>query len=384
MKKIFHDKEANPKVKWDPNIYLPIFLILTLVALFNSLQVYYTLPSRAQSSSYLIRIVVTKLFYFWYFLVPAYVIQRLSKKLQLNAIMFFRWLIIHLMTLGASFILHEIISINIDRLFLNKAFPTALFMLFNNPFVWIEMLVYALFLLSFYLMEYRRINHENEIKCSQLEIQLVRSKLKELRSKIQPSFLFNTLQTILDMIRKRRNRDANHILSLLSDFLRTTIYDTERDEVSLEEEVRFLNQYLEIEKIRNPKTFEILWEIKPYTSNSIVPNFLLQPIIEEMIYYSSDRGICLDGIKITSKRTAGDLELIINCNFHQAIISIDSAIVEVPVLEMTKERLSQLYGKNQELKIEIISGIGFQINILIPFREMKVESEGTFVMESVL
>ena len=100
-----------------------------------------------------------------------------------------------------------------------KLKATIWYVLFNNPSVWIEAFVYVLFLLSFTLLEYRRMTQENEIRCSQLEMELIRSKLQEIRSKIQPTFLFNTLQTILELIRLTEIKMRIIFSLYLSDFL---------------------------------------------------------------------------------------------------------------------------------------------------------------------
>jgi LytS/YehU family sensor histidine kinase len=233
-------------------------------------------------------------------------------------------------------------------------------------------------------MEYRKKSLENEIKCSQLEVQLVRSKLQEIRSKIQPTFLFNTLQTILSLIRTHRNKDANHILSLLSDFLRTTVYDNEREEISLEEEVRFLNQYLEIEKVRSSHTFSVHEDIEQRVAKAIVPNFILQPIVEELVYRNSGRDALQHEIIIRAYKAGEQLEVMIE---DKGIAAAASPMKEEEggiVLDITKERLSHLYGDQQNLTVHLSQEGGAVVKIRIPFKEMIVESEGTFIVESAL
>lgn len=283
---------ASFKALLDFNIFIPLFLILTLIAMVYSFQVYYTVQTGAASPSILLRILLSKLIYCWYFSFLALVVQWHSKRIRFARKIFGRWFLIHLITLVISFFIHEMFSLGVDTLIWGtKLKATLWYVLLNNPSVWIETLVYILFLLSFSLLEYRKISQENEVRCSQLEVQLIRSKLQEIRSKIQPTFLFNTLQTILVLIRTHRNKDANHILSLLSDFLRTTVYDNERDEISLEEEVRFLNQYLEIEKVRSSHTLYIHEDIERSVAKAIVPNFILQPIVEELVYRNPERDV---------------------------------------------------------------------------------------------
>jgi LytS/YehU family sensor histidine kinase len=284
-----------------------------------------------------------------------------------------------------SFFIHESLSLGADTLIWGtKLKATLLYVLFNNPSVWIETLVYILFLLSFSLMEYRRMSQENEIRCSQLEVQIIRSKLQEIRSKIQPTFLFNTLQTILELIRTHRNKDANHILSLLSDFLRTTVYDNERDEITLEEEMRFLNQYLEIEKVRSSYTFSVHEDIERCVSNAVVPNFILQPIVEELVYRNFGQNTTQHEIVIRAYKAEEQLEVMIEDHGIETTGSLIGKEEKGIVLDITKERLLHLYGDQQNLTVQLTREGGVLVKIRVPFREMNIESEGTLVVESAL
>jgi two-component system, LytTR family, sensor kinase len=235
--------------------------------------------------------------------------------------------------------------------------------------------------LSFSLLEFRRISKENETRCSQLEEQLIRSKLQEIRSKIQPTFLFNTLQTILELIRTHRNKDANQILSLLSDFLRTTVYDNERDEITLEEEVHFLNQYLEIENVRSSRTFTVHEEIERNVSDAIVPNFILQPIVEELIYRNAVPGTPRHEISIKAYKADGLLEMMIEDRGMKTNGTSSGEELEGVVFDITKERLSHLYGNRQNLTVQLNQNGGALVKIRIPYKEMIVESEGTLIVE---
>jgi two-component system, LytTR family, sensor kinase len=238
--------------------------------------------------------------------------------------------------------------------------------------------------LIFTLMDFRRMSQENELKCSQLEAQLIRSKIQEIRSKIQPTFLFNTLQTILELIRTNRNKDANHILSLLSDFLRTTVYDTERDEITLEEEVRFLNQYLEIEKVRSNRVFNVLEDIEQQVSNAVVPNFILQPIVEELVYRNAGRDLPRHDIAIKACKADSLLEVTITDRRMNSAPNLDREEVQGPVFEITKERITHLYGDQQTLTVHMNSEGETCVRIRIPLKELHAESEGIFVVEGAL
>jgi two-component system, LytTR family, sensor kinase len=376
---------SSSRTHLDINVFVPLFSILTLIALVISFQAYYSIQSGTASLPILFRILLSKLVYCWYFSILALVVQWHSKRTQFTRKTVVRWSLIHLTTLVVSFFIHESLSLGADTLIWGtKLKATLLYVLFNNPSVWIETLVYILFLLSFSLMEYRRMSQENEIRCSQLEVQIIRSKLQEIRSKIQPTFLFNTLQTILELIRTHRNKDANHILSLLSDFLRTTVYDNERDEITLEEEMRFLNQYLEIEKVRSSYTFSVHEDIERCVSNAVVPNFILQPIVEELVYRNFGQNTTQHEIVIRAYKAEEQLEVMIEDHGIETTGSLIGKEEKGIVLDITKERLLHLYGDQQNLTVQLTREGGVLVKIRVPFREMNIESEGTLVVESAL
>ncbi|HLP15610.1 MAG TPA: histidine kinase [Bacteroidota bacterium] len=225
------NRSGSIRPPFESTIYLPLFLVLTLAACLNAYQIS-ALPvaGEAPETAGFLSILAARLVYFWYFLLLAACVHWNSLHVRLSRATALRWLGVHLATLTLSFIVHEAIVFGVATLLGLRAgsgVSEVYVRLFNNPAVWIEIFVYVLLLLFFSLLEYRRISRENELACAELEAGLAKTKLRELRTQIQPEFLFTTLATILALVREKRNGDANRILSLLGDFLRTTVYDTD-------------------------------------------------------------------------------------------------------------------------------------------------------------
>jgi len=236
-------------------LFMPLVLVLTLIAVVHTLQSISMERSAAGPLSGAVPVLFSNVIYYWYFAFLALVVQRHSRRLTLTRRTALRWSFVHAATLACSFLVHVALSGAVDELVLGAARPASvLVLLFNHPAVWIETFAYAIFLLGFSLIDSQRINRENEIRCAELEARLTQARLQELRTNIQPAFLFNTLDSILLLVRERRNQDANHVLSLLSDFLRTTVYGSERGESTVGEELRLLNHVIETEtrRIRVP------------------------------------------------------------------------------------------------------------------------------------
>jgi len=371
------------KFSLDLNLYIPLFLILTLIAIIDSLQALSLFTAGVHSVATFLRIGITKILYWWYFILVAYVVQWLSCRIVLKRKTLFKWFTVHISILVFSFSIHQAIILYTDRLLLGEGkTATLVFLLFNNPSVWIEIFVYALCLLTFYLMEYRRINRENDIKCSQIEVELIKSKLQEMRSKIHPQFLFNTLSTISDLVNQQRNKDANHILGVLSDFLRTTVYDAERDEITLEEELKFLNQYLEIENVRCNNTIGVKEEIDREVLDAIVPNFIIQPIIEEIYGSVDDRDNSNRKVTIKAKKDGDILNLTIEGKCNKTNLQSEEKMKDWTVLNITKNRLRQLYGDKHTFTVSEDLNNEILVSIQIPFEEKKTETEVTFITEN--
>jgi hypothetical protein len=364
------------------DLFIPLFLILTLIAIINSLQAIYLFTAGVHSIKTFLRISSTKFLYWWYFILVAYVVQGLSRRIVLERKSVFKWFAVHTMVLAISFFTHQALGLFIDRLLLGEGKTTAwVFLLFNNPSIWIELFIYTLFLLTFYLREFRRISRENELKCSQLEVELIKSKLQELRSKIHPQFLFNTLRTISDLVKKHRNKDANHILGVLSDFLRTTVYDAEREEITLEEELKFLNQYIEIENMRCTNTIDMKEEIDRAVFDAIVPNFILQPIVEQVASCVSAKGKSSRKITLKAKKEEHILDLSIEGPYDHRYSEIEERRKDWTIFNITRDRLKQLYGNKQMFTVSTDAAMGIRVKIQIPFDEKRPETEAAFILE---
>jgi two-component system, LytTR family, sensor kinase len=365
------------------NLFFPLFFVLTLSAVLNSLQTYYLLSSGIHAPSDFLRVLSSKLIYFYYFLVLASVVQWLAKRYPLQRVSIFQWFLIHFLTLFFSFLIHEILSLWADRFIWGRETITIVFYtLFNNPSIWIEILAYVLLLLGVSLIEYRRIHRVNEIKYSEMEVQLVQSKLHELRGKIHPQFVFNTLRTISELLHKKRNSDADHVLALMSDFLRAVVYDSEQEEISLAEDIQFLNLYLQIQKISYQNNYDVSEVVEPETLDAVLPNILLQPLIEDMAHRIDERYDFPYKIMIGIKRRDNILEIRVEDNLKRIHGDRKGQYSDGAIGGILKERLMQLFGDRQEFQFDYQWERGTVITIRIPFSVKAYESESVIMMES--
>ena len=108
------------------------------------------------------------------------------------------------------------------------------------------------------------------------------SELRALRYQVHPHFLFNTLNAISSLVHKDAE-GADRMISRLSDLLRYALDSTSEQEVPLQQELHFLERYLEIEKLRLGERLQVEISIDPGLLGCLVPHLLLQPLVENSI-----------------------------------------------------------------------------------------------------
>lgn len=204
-----------------------------------------------------------------------------------------------------------------------------------------------------------------ELEAAQLETQLTRAQLDALKMQLHPHFLFNTLNTI-SVLMEEDVAAANEMLLRLSDLLRAALKNNEAHEVTLEEELQFLEKYLQIEQARFQDRLKIQIDPAPETLAAYLPNLLLQPLVENAIRHAVAPRATETLIEIRSRKQNGHLHLSISDNGEGIV---DHAIPTNGIgLSNTRARLEKLYGPNQDFRLETTAGSGVHISISIPFR----------------
>ena len=128
-----------------------------------------------------------------------------------------------------------------------------------------------------------------EIHNQELNYQLTLAKLQSLKMQIHPHFLFNAHQSILGLILKQENEKAANILSKLSDLLRLTLERQDQDYISLEDELKANELYLDLQKIRFGERLKYSKMLEPKALKARIPYFILQPIVENAIIYGVEK-----------------------------------------------------------------------------------------------
>ena len=216
-------------------------------------------------------------------------------------------------------------------------------------------------------VDYYRKYQERELSASRFKAQLVQAQLTALRSQLQPHFLFNTLNSIAVLMRKNSNEEAVDMLTGLADLLRVLFKNIEVQEVSLKEELEFLERYLEIEKVRFKDRLRVNMKIEPDTLEALVPNLILQPIVENAIRHGIEQRSASGLLEISAQRQNGTLSLEVRDDGPG--LSPEDKPGEGQIgLANTRTRLRQLYGEAQSFELRNEVGGGAVATMAIPFR----------------
>ena len=194
------------------------------------------------------------------------------------------------------------------------------------------------------------------------------AELLKLRQQLQPHFLFNSLNSISALAGSQPEK-ARHMIQQLSDFLRGTLKRDEHQSVTLEEELRHLQLYLEIEKVRFGQRLQTDIKVDESAFNMQIPSLLLQPIVENAIKFGLYDTIGEVLITLEAKQTDQILQITITNPFDEetAVITQGTGFG----LASIYRRMFLLFARHDLLKTAKADGI-FTTTVLIP--QYKYES----------
>jgi two-component system, LytTR family, sensor kinase len=222
-------------------------------------------------------------------------------------------------------------------------------------------LIYWVIVSVAHALNYYRRYRERELRASELERNLTAAKLKTLQMQLNPHFLFNTLHAISALMHKDVNA-ADRMISRLSELLRRALDSSEAQEVPLRQEIDFLRRYLEIEQTRFGERLAVQFAIADGISDLLVPNLILQPLVENAIKHGIEPNARGGIIEIGAWLEENRLVLEVRDNGGGFSKAYDERIG----LGNTRSRLTQLYGGDHAFDIQTLASGGVSATISIP------------------
>ncbi len=228
--------------------------------------------------------------------------------------------------------------------------------------------LYSCVLLVGHMLDSRERLALQRTEAARLNEQLSKAQLNALRQQIEPHFLFNTLNAISGLVREERNEAAVGMIAGLSDLLRHTLKDSNTQEVPLEEELLFLQKYLDIQKIRFADRLQLSVDIDKQFLSAPVPTLILQPIVENALKHGIAARANGGVIRITAIRSNGLLTFRVYNDGPSLPDGWESNQSGVGISNV-RTRLQSLYGNAYDLTIRNQAPGGVEVSISVPFRQ---------------
>jgi LytS/YehU family sensor histidine kinase len=182
---------------------------------------------------------------------------------------------------------------------------------------------------------------------AELEKDKVTSQLELLKSKINPHFLFNTLNNIDVLIKEEPNK-ASDYLKKLSEILRFMLYESNVDKIPLSKEIEYIGKYIDLQKIRTSNLDFVKFEIAGDSRGKFVAPMIFIHFIENAFKYASNKKI-ENAVNIRFEIT--DKFLSFYCNNHKNIADETNPEKNGMGINLLKQKLDLIYKKNYNLNI---------------------------------
>ncbi len=230
------------------------------------------------------------------------------------------------------------------------------------------LIAYALILTVTYVVDSREKMARQMTETARLNEELSRAQLAALRGQMDRHFMFNTLNSIASLVVDQRPDAAVGMIVGLSEFLRRASEDSHRVQVTLREEMEYLQRYIDIQKVRFGDRLRVSVDIPDELLATQVPNLLLQPLVENAIKHG-----------VSKRRSGGEIRVAGMCRDGALRLTVyndgpwsqeDLAVTPHRVgLGNLRTRLQILHGDLSELSLQPAEAGGVEVIVTLPLQE---------------
>ena len=227
----------------------------------------------------------------------------------------------------------------------------------------IGILYYFLLTAFYYVVIYYSEFQERTVKETELKNLVTEAELRSLKFQINPHFIFNSLNS-MSALTEIDPKKAKQMIIKLADFLRYTLANNDRQQNTLNEELKNIKLYLDIEKIRFDDKFIYVEELHEECGKTEIPSMILQPLFENAIKHAVYETLDAVTIKLTCTRQDDFLKITLCNNFEGESHKKGAGVG----LKNIKDRLSLIYQQDNLMEIKKENG-KFIVNIFIPLQK---------------
>jgi Histidine kinase len=228
----------------------------------------------------------------------------------------------------------------------------------------LEILIYGFILGIIGSIQSQIRGQRDALSSLELQRQLAAAQLKALQMQLEPHFLFNTLNAITTLVELGRQQQAAEMLNHLNVILKRTLERSTPEKIPLSQELEIVENYLAIEQVRFADRLRIDIKIDPAALHSLVPCFLLQPIVENAIRHG-----------IANCEGEGTVEASARGEGNRLRIQVRDSGPGKPGpttgngigLKNTRDRLAYFYPQGHTLEAGPSNGGGFEVAIDVPY-----------------
>ena len=275
-----------------------------------------------------------------------------------------------LLAVGFMSIFMALVNIPLDSYLLREheeANLWSFFFILQYIFSWAKpLMIWTLF---YYASHYFERKSEVEVDKIRVESSVKETESKVLRAQMNPHFMFNALNSIRALILEDPDK-AQKAVTQLSNILRSSLLADRRKTVSLSEEMRTVDDYLALEKIRYEERLQVRKNIYPETLTVQVPPMLLQTLVENAIKHGVSKPVKGGFVSLESKVTGKNL--LITISNTGTLERTDSGGFG---LENTAHRLELLFGPESKFNIFQASKDVVTAEIIIPIPQIESEKD---------
>lgn len=193
----------------------------------------------------------------------------------------------------------------------------------------------------------------------------LQAELAALRFQLNPHFLFNSLNALSSLLMEAGAKDADAMLAKLCDFLRASLITDPNAMIALEKELETAQAYLEIESIRFGDRLVVDFDCGPDVRDALVPNFLLQPLVENAVKHAVAPARKTVVISISARRDGDSIRIAVDDD-GDTVGVMEGRSGGGLGLRNVQDRLAAMFGDRGVLRAARV-GPGFRSEVILPF-----------------